>query len=294
MKRDLLVGRDPPFSLFRPLLAARYALSNALLLLTIAGVNCGGWVLAVAIIATLASSIADEAIGDEKPSAPDCEGTFCKANLYAGVPLLVILAISHALFAARVATQPGGVSTGLLMELLAVTLLTGYQYALVGATVGHELVHRTEDPVAIVCSCLLLAFTFNTGFTIFHLRGHHRLVGLWEDPACARRDELWAAFLIRTTLGQSRLAYRFEAQRLASANSPVFSFRNRVLSRQLYSMAIAATAFLLGGAAALIAFFGAAFTGRCMHELVNYVQHYGLVRASGSALRRATLGTATA
>jgi hypothetical protein len=103
LKRDLLVGRDPPFSLFRPLLAARYALSNALLLLTIAGVNCGGWVLAVAMIATLASSITDEAIGDEKPSAPDCEGTFCKANLYAGVPLLLILAISHALFAARVA-----------------------------------------------------------------------------------------------------------------------------------------------------------------------------------------------
>ena len=64
--------------------------------------------LAVAMIATLASSITDEAIGDENRRRPTAKAHSAK-QIFMRCSLLVILAISHALFAARVRRQPGGV-----------------------------------------------------------------------------------------------------------------------------------------------------------------------------------------
>ena len=184
------------------LLSARHLLPNALLALAIAGIVAGGWLLALAVVASVLCGVADEAIGDEKPSTPLANDRLCDASLYAAVPLLCLLAACHSIVAAGIASSPGGVRGPEVFHLSVATVLVGYQYALIGATVGHELTHRAESRVALACSCLVLAFTFNTGFTIFHVRGHHRLAGLWQDPACARRGETWTAFILRSTAGR--------------------------------------------------------------------------------------------
>jgi alkane 1-monooxygenase len=168
-----------------------------------------------------------------------------------------------------------------LAELAVATILVGHQYALVGATVAHELVHRRNNPVAVICSCVLLGFTFNTGFLLFHFRGHHRLVGLREDPATARRGESWANFLPRSIAGQTKLVFGLEAERLRRRGRGPISSGNRLFARQLYSLTVAVVAWEVAGTAALATFLVAALIGRVLHETINYVQHYGVVRRPG-------------
>jgi Fatty acid desaturase len=256
----------------------RYALSTMLCLTAIAGVWLGGWTLLVSILIVTGVGLAlDELLGDERGEMPPPPPSFCMANLYLAVPALVLLFIAHMYAMAKTETFDGGA----LPEILATTVLVGYLYALIGATVGHELVHRTQSNVAGIAAKILLAFTFNTSFTVFHLAGHHRHVATWRDPASARRGENWISFFVRTVWCQSTMAYRLEAARLSRQNRSVLSWRNRVLRGQCLSLGLALVAYTLAGLQGAVAFLLSALFGRIAHELINYVQHYGLVRLDG-------------
>src|SRR5262245_42371950 len=151
----------------------RYALSTLLCLMAIVGVWFGGWPLATSIAVVIAVGFAlDELIGDELEMTAPPPPSFCAANLYLAAPALVLLSVIHMDAVARTDLWHGGA----LLEVAAATALVGYLYALIGATVGHELVHRTKSTVALVSAHILLAFTFNTSFAVFHLAGHHRYV----------------------------------------------------------------------------------------------------------------------
>jgi alkane 1-monooxygenase len=57
-----------------------------------------------------------------------------------------------------------------------------------------------------------------------------------------------------------------------------------VLSGLFCSLVILAAAATIAGAAGMLVFLAAAVFGRIIHEMVNYVQHYGLVRADGAPI----------
>ena len=117
----------------------RYGSANLLLLLGSASILVGGWapwlVLAVAM---LLGSFADEVSGDDRTALNDgC--LFCKINLYLSLPFVCILALA---IIRSAATQPS--ITEHPFQLIGVLWLAGYLFALVGATVAHELCHRTS------------------------------------------------------------------------------------------------------------------------------------------------------
>jgi alkane 1-monooxygenase len=256
----------------------RYALSTLLCLVAIAAVWLGGSALVASFVVVMAvGSALDELIGDEREMTVPPPPAFCNANLYLAAPTLAVLTVVHMDAVARTEIW----RVGALLEITAATGLVGYLYALIGATVGHELVHRTKSKVALVSANILLAFTFNTAFTVFHLAGHHRYVATWRDPASARRGESAIAFFPRTVWGQIAMAYRVEAARLSRQHHSPLSWRNRVLRGQTLSLAIVAVAYGLAGIVGMVAFLLAALIGRIAHELINYVQHYGLVRLNG-------------
>ena len=88
-------------------------------------------------------------------------------------------------------------------------------HAAAGTTVGHELVHRTRQPLHLVWGRWLLGLTFDASFAIEHVHGHHAKVSTFEDPASARRGEGVYGFILRSTRGQLRSAWRIEGERLA-------------------------------------------------------------------------------
>jgi hypothetical protein len=257
---------------------ARYGLSTILCLVAIGGIYFGGSALALSVLVIIGVGfVLDDLIGDEHETASRPPSLFCNVNLYLAAPLLVALSGVYMAAVARVETW----QFGSLCQVAVTSVLVGYLYALLGATVGHELVHRTRNPAASVCANILLAFTFNTSFVVFHLTGHHRYVATLRDPASARRGETWLAFFVRTVRDQTLMAFDAEAARLRRQNRHWLSWQNRILQGQAYTIVILAAACGLAGLKGMLALLASAVIGRFAHELINYIQHYGLVRLDG-------------
>ena len=252
----------------------RYALTNALLIAFIAALAHGGWsIWAVAALSILVGGGIDEAVGDEHQRIGASGRLFCDVNLYATLPLLLIVT-----FLLLQATGAGG------STVVGATIGAGYFYALAGVTVAHELAHRVTRPFALVWARALLAFTLNPTFETYHVSGHHRNVGTFHDPATARRGEYVLRFVARTVVDQSVAGWFLEAERLRRRGVGTWSRHNRVLGGIVCSLAIVAAAAVTAGLAGMLAFLAAAVFGRLVHEMVNYVQHYGLVRADGAPI----------
>jgi alkane 1-monooxygenase len=270
----------------------RYLLGNAAMIAALAALASGGamvWVVAIAIVAI--GGPADEVLGDDESRLSDAQRAFFDISLYATLPLLALmtLAMLH-LVATEYQTGLAAVVPRLLPEALtgfsfggqadvaAAIFLGGYCYAVFGATVGHELTHRTGVLPAYLSARGLFAFTFNTSFTTFHVHGHHRQVATYRDPATARRGEYILAFVVRTIVGQFMDALVFEAARARRLGFAPYGLRNRVVAGQLYSVGVIVVAAVLAGLPGVVAGFAAGLIGRLLHELINYVQHFGLVR----------------
>ena len=274
----------------RALLAeCRYALTNALLLTFIAALALGGWpIWAVLTASLLIGGTIDEATGDDDERLGNQSRIFVDANLYMTLPLLFVttLFLFHLVAPPAGAPVPFASLSGLSPQVgtapIAAVITTGYFYALAGATAAHELTHRVASPLALLSARMLLAFNLNPTFESYHVHGHHRNVGTYDDPATARRGEYVLAFVARTVISQSIQGWRLETERLHRAGTAVWSWRNRVLAGLCCSLAITAAAAWIAGIAGVIAFLAAAIVGRVFHEMVNYVQHYGIIRVDGS------------
>ncbi len=267
----------------------RFLLPNLCLALAAAAIAMGGaWPICGAAAALFFLGCVDEAAGDDRSTPAPLRRWVLDVNLYATLPLLGTatylylnkVADFHPMaLGAAVAKQPS------LGEIGAAAVLLGYCYAVFGATVAHELIHRAGNRGARFCATCLLAGMGNAAFVVFHGGGHHRLVATLADPATARRGESVWAFLVRSTAGQLAEAYAHEGARLRRKGAMPFSWRNRVLSQQAYSAAMAIAAWLIAGGTGVLAVVAVAAIGRAVHELVNYVQHFGLVRVDGAPVR---------
>ncbi|MEO0636106.1 MAG: alkane 1-monooxygenase [Pseudomonadota bacterium] len=166
-------------------------------------------------------------------------------------------------------------------ELTAAVLGVGILFGAAAVNVAHELIHRA-DKLLYTIGRWLLAFTFDTTFAIEHVYGHHRYVATRRDPATARRGEYVLAFVWRSTIGQFVNAFEIETKRLSRKNLPIVSHHNKALRGQFMSVALVLLHLVLVGWPGLIVFVLLGLPGKMYLEIVNYVEHYGLVREEGS------------
>ena len=143
---------------------------------------------------------------------------------------------------------------------------------------AHELGHK-HPTLERWLAKVALAQSGYGHFYVEHNRGHHQRVSTPEDPASSRLGESLYAFVPRTVIGSARSAVEIERERRRRAGERFWSPRNDVLN------AWAMTAVLFTG---LVAAFGGSVApwlvlqgvlGFLMLEVVNYVEHYGLLRA---------------
>ncbi len=148
----------------------------------------------------------------------------------------------------------------------------------IGINAAHELGHRVERSERWLAK-IALAQSGYGHFFVEHNRGHHVRVATPEDPASGRLGESLWEFLPRSVSGSFRSALVLERERLARKGKGWWSVHNHIL--QAWSM----TLVLFG---ALVAAFGyqvlpwlllQAVIGIGLLETVNYVEHYGLLRA---------------
>lgn len=147
----------------------------------------------------------------------------------------------------------------------------------VAINTAHELGHKRDEHERWL-SKIALAQSAYGHFYLEHNRGHHVRVATPEDPASSRLGESFWAFLPRTVIGSLRSAWALESSRYAKAGKSHWTWRNDALN------AWAMTAVLFAG---LILAFGLeigpylvlqAVVGFSLLEVVNYLEHYGLLR----------------
>lgn len=147
--------------------------------------------------------------------------------------------------------------------------------------VAHDLGHR-HSRFAQFLSKILLLSTLNTHFFIEHNRGHHKRVGTPEDPATALKNETVYRFIMRSMLFGYISAWKLESNRLKNNGVSVlfslFSFRNEMVRFTLLQLTLIYLVFYLFGLYAMIAFLIVSFLGIAQLEIINYVEHYGLLR----------------
>jgi alkane 1-monooxygenase len=147
----------------------------------------------------------------------------------------------------------------------------------IGINTAHELGHKKESHERWL-SKIALAQSFYGHFYIEHNRGHHVRVATPEDPASSRIGETFYAFWPRTVGGSLKSAWRIEKRRYARKQRHPFRIGNDVLNAWLMSAVLWGAVVAWLGVGVLPYLVVQAVVGFSLLEVVNYMEHYGMLR----------------
>jgi alkane 1-monooxygenase len=142
---------------------------------------------------------------------------------------------------------------------------------------AHELGHK-RDSMEKWLSRVALAQTGYGHFFIEHNRGHHVRVATPEDPASSRLGESFWAFLPRTVSGSLRSAWGIEAARLDRLGKSHWGPQNDIVGAWAMTVVLFAVLTIGFGPVVLPYLVLQAILGFSLLEVVNYLEHYGLLR----------------
>ena len=180
------------------------------------------------------------------------------------------------------AISTGAIDT--LPEWIGFVIGAGLVTGGIGITVAHELGHKKSKLERFYGRLLLMTVCY-MHFYIEHNRGHHVYVATPEDPATARKDQNFYSFWIRSVFEGYGHAWKLEAERLKRNNKSIINPANEMIWYTL--LPILFCAFVTVGFSAYydqfvwqlpVFFFAQSYVAISLLELVNYVEHYGIVR----------------
>jgi alkane 1-monooxygenase len=216
----------------------------------------------------------DLAIGMDAENPPDSiikwleQDRYYRWCTYAFIPLQYVgLVFACWLWA------DGGLST---VDSIGLALTMGMVSG-IAINTAHELGHKRAD-LERWLSKVALAQSGYGHFFIEHNRGHHVRVATPEDPASGRLGEGFWAFLPRTVAGSLRSAWGLERARLERGGHSVWSIYNDILQAWAMTVVLFAGLTAVFGWAVLPYLVFQAVLGFCLLEVVNYLEHYGLLR----------------
>jgi len=142
---------------------------------------------------------------------------------------------------------------------------------------AHELGHKRAGTERWL-SRVALAQTGYGHFFIEHNRGHHVRVATPEDPASSRLGESFWAFLPRTVKGSLTSAWGIETARLDRMGKSHWTRHNDLLGAWAMTVVLFAGLAIAFGPVVLPYLLIQAVLGFSLLEVVNYLEHYGLLR----------------
>jgi alkane 1-monooxygenase len=146
----------------------------------------------------------------------------------------------------------------------------------VGNTIAHELMHRPGRFHRALAELLMTVVSY-PHFCIEHVLGHHRNVATDRDPATARLGENVYLYLPRTIAGGLASAFRLETARVARRGRRL-GLGDRRIRMPLLLVATYAGTWAAFGQGGVLALAGVGAVATFLLEVINYVEHYGLVR----------------
>lgn len=266
----------------------RFALLPVLGLIYLSGFLVGGhWLSASLIIVVILATLVEESVPDDRSSPEGVPERMAFALPMLHLPVLAIATglaayylsdwrfLGETINAARARTDA--------VQMFGMIFSLGFYYGVAGINIGHELIHR-RDRASILTGRWLLSFALDPGFVVEHIHNHHRHVGTPADPATAPRGMGFWRFLWRMLTVGNLSAWTIETKLLARKGKPALDPSNRLLT----GLAMSAVWLGLFAAAAgwrgVAIYLGAALVGKTYLEVINYIEHYGIVRVPGTTV----------
>jgi alkane 1-monooxygenase len=218
--------------------------------------------------------IADTVWGTDATNPPDWAVPQLEADRYYRWCTYLYIPLQLVGFVWGAAVIAGGSLSALSQLGLALTVGT---VAGIGINTAHELGHK-RDKLERRLSKVALAQSGYGHFYVEHNRGHHANVSTPEDPASARFGETFWAFLPRTVVGSLRSAWSLAAGAQRRKGRRALSPTNDVLNAWALSVVLFGATIALFGPVVIPYVVVQAVFGFSLLEVVNYIEHYGLLR----------------
>lgn len=255
--------------------ALPFWISLALIPLAVFGTVTGGWALALLpLSAWYVLALVDAALG---PTDAGADPLTPEAQMRWHRMILLIWPVAQGLtlfgLIAHV-TQSGHLSgTEQFWAFFGIGILSGT----VGIVYAHELLHQ-RSRLERGAGDLLLAMALYGHFRSEHLLVHHVHVGTPRDAVTARYNEGFHRYFARVLPGCFASALRAEAAMLARRGRSGWHLSNPFWRYGALQAGLLVLAYMVGGWHGVALFAVQAFVAIWQLELVNYVEHYGLVR----------------
>jgi len=165
---------------------------------------------------------------------------------------------------------------------MAFVFVWGYMSGVNGLA-GHELIHK-RNAFDKYLGMWTYSKMFYSHFMLEHSSGHHRNVATPDDPATALKGENFYMFAVRSVIGGHRETWDRETIRLRSKHDVqevTFSTQlteNRMVWFAALHIAMNVAILNIFGMRAFYFNLAYAFVGIFFIELINYTEHYGLMR----------------
>ena len=216
----------------------------------------------------------DLIIGTDQENPPDSVIAWLEEDRYYRWCTYLYIPLQYAsLVMACWLWSSGGLST---LDSIGLALTTG-MVAGIAINTAHELGHKRAS-LERWLSKVALAQTGYGHFFIEHNRGHHVRVATPEDPASSRLGESFYEFLPRTVAGSFTSAWELEGKRLKRLDKGPWTIHNDVLNAWAMTLLLFAVLTAIFGWVVLPYLVVQAILGFSLLEVVNYLEHYGLLR----------------
>lgn len=163
-------------------------------------------------------------------------------------------------------------------DLLGRSMGMGFSCGILAINIGHELGHRRSMRDRVFAQVLLWTSAY-AHFFVEHNRGHHAKVATPDDPASARYGESFYVFAPRSIWCGMTSAWQLEANRLQRHGHSAWHWRNQALMHYCLQIATWLALLAWAGWQALLLVLAVQLVGILLLEAVNYIEHYGLLRA---------------
>ena len=234
----------------------------------------GGFYYFGPLLVYVAFPILDIVVGMDSSNPPDSILKYLEQDRYYRWCTYVFIPIQYAgLVLACYLWSSGDLS---VFESVGLALTMGIVGG-IAINTAHELGHKRTNSERWL-SRVALAQTGYGHFFIEHNRGHHVRVATPEDPASSRLGESFWAFLPRTVKGSLTSAWGIEAARLDRLGKSPWSLRNDILSAWAMTIGLFVVLAIAFGPVVLPYLLVQAVLGFSLLEVVNYLEHYGLLR----------------
>ncbi len=216
----------------------------------------------------------DWLIGTDSENPPDSVLAWLEADRYYRYVVFAYIPLQYAGLVFACWQWAYGNLTTLESIGLALTMGTVSGIAI---NTAHELGHKREKSEKWL-SKVALAQTFYGHFFIEHNRGHHVRVSTPEDPASSRFGESFYEFWPRTVWGSLKSAIEIEKKRLDRTGDGFWTLKNDLLQAWAMSVVLYVGLTAIFGWVVLPYLVIQGIMGFSLLEVVNYLEHYGLLR----------------